>query len=264
MTYLSYDKYYEYVNAVDLSNVNMPDEFYGLASDATKVVFENKLPDDSVEVYDYTDPLYANKGEKVVAWVDADNTLHIAANGKIVAPVNSYGLFYDLTKVKTFEFNGVFDTSEVVNATLLFKCCYALESIDLSELDFTNTVTMDQLLFGCSSLKEIDFRSVKAPKLTSVNCIFEQCTSLKEIDLRGFDASSITILGCVFLHDDALETIRISDSFDLRNVEEFDLSVPTTAKVIFEGDYATFTELANGKFEAGVTVECTDGTFVIE
>lgn len=75
------------------------------------------------------------------------------------APVDSTSLFSGLTSLKQIVFDN-FDTSRVVNMSLMFQGDKELTNLDLSSFNMSNVKTSTDMLAGCASLAKI-----VAPKL---------------------------------------------------------------------------------------------------
>lgn len=111
-----------------------------------------------------------------------------------------------------------YDSEDLSN---LFYRLDSLEEVDLSNFDFTNTVTMSSCFYGCTNLKKIIFPNVvHCPNL----CYLTRCfagTAIDKIDFSSweFDATNIHFDGC-FKHCDNLTKITMPKA---KNIFVFDL-----------------------------------------
>ena len=111
-----------------------------------------------------------------------------------------------------------YDSEDLSN---LFYRLDSLEEVDLSNFDFTNTVTMSSCFYGCTNLKKIIFpKLVYCPNL----CYLIRCfvgTSIKTIDFSNwtFEATNIHFDGC-FKHCDNLTKLTMPKA---KNLFVFDL-----------------------------------------
>ncbi|MBO7695279.1 MAG: BspA family leucine-rich repeat surface protein [Methanobrevibacter sp.] len=81
----------------------------------------------------------------------------------------------------------------------LFYNCYALDYVDTSNWNTSNTTNFYRLFANCRGLTEIDMSNINAPNLTDIRQMFDGCTNLKKLDIRKFEFSnSITMTMNVF------------------------------------------------------------------
>ena len=79
------------------------------------------------------------------------------------------------------------NTSDTVNMTKMFESCRKLTSLDVSNFDTSNVTNMSNMFFYCSELTNIDLNSFNTSKVTNMQGMFEVCGNLKKLDLNGFD-----------------------------------------------------------------------------
>ena len=183
--------------------------------------------------------LFASKDDCYVI----DNTLHIynLEGGKIVAPMNSYRLFSDLT-ITSLDLKGLdtsqienaesmfendyyltklnissFNTSKMKNIKSMFEKCTNLPSIDISHFDTSNVETMESLFYCCEKAKTINVSGINTSKVTIMTGMFSGCKSVQSIDFSSFDTTNVVSFYNMFS--------------DCRSVSIFDLTSFKTANV---------------------------------
>lgn len=143
-----------------------------------------------------------NKDGSVRAWVE-DACLHIAGNGKVVAPENCEGLFSGYGKARSIYFFDCFDTTQVTNMSHMFSNCSSLVTLNLYEFDTSNVTDMSSMFEGCNSLGTIEIGKMHmskfdTSKVTNMRSMFSGCSSLIAIDLSNFDTSKVTNMNSMF------------------------------------------------------------------
>ena len=162
--------------------------------------------------------------------------LYIASDAPIFAPINCSNMFGDFASLKTIDFNGNFNTSNVTNMSYMFTKNSSLVSLDLNSFNTVNVSTMGgmfencsllQNLYinnfntsrlvgmwfmfaGCSSLTVLDLSSFNTSKVTSTSKMFQKCQSLIALDLSSFDTSNMTSMTAMFKLCSSLESLNLS------------------------------------------------------
>ena len=101
-----------------------------------------------------------------------------------------------------------------------------IESIDLSNFDWSNVVAFGSSVRGCSSLKIVIFPKDKTPSSTKMESMFNGCSSLLSVDLSEFNTESITKLDNLLNGCSSLKAI---------NIPGINLMSVNSAENIFEG-----------------------------
>lgn len=117
------------------------------------------------------------------------------------------------------------NTSQVMDMSLMFRKCFALEELDLSCLNTSNVTKMNHMFLNCTSLKKLNV-SFDTSKVVDMTEMFCQCSQLEELDVSSFNTSNVVYMQGVFSYCSSLK------SLDLRN---FDLSGVASIAFLFEG-----------------------------
>ena len=99
----------------------------------------------------------------------------------------------------------------------MFYNCLSLKSVDISNLDLSEVIDMNNMFDGCKSIKFINFSSINSQKLSNLDSIFYNCNSLQSIDLTNLITSSMSCLDSMFNECNSLSSINLS-SFDTSTV----------------------------------------------
>lgn len=214
------------------------------------------VPDNAIEKWNISED---KKHGGVMAWVVPNNNnntkydLYIGADGGVIANEYSHYLFENFVNIKTINFNGNFDTSNVISMERMFCNCKSLITIDLSSFDTSSLVIMagmfqmfniitqtdtssqlEQIIFGdnfntnkvismsslfyhCNSLKEVDLSSFNTSNVTNMSGMFYSCSSLSTLDLNSFNTAKVTSMYAMFWNARSLTTLHV-ENFDTSNV----------------------------------------------
>lgn len=190
------------------------------ADEFSSITFQSTLNGAPANAWDVS-----QEGDGAVqAWVKKEGNLYdltIGANGKIKAPKDCSGLFAFCENVTSIRFNGCLDTSQVENMAGMFKCCYALQELDLSSFDTRNVKAMNSMFYRCEALTKLDVSSFDTSNVTEMGEMFAGCRKLQSLDLRSFDTSSVTYAALMFICCEELRTIKM-DVFDMSSMTYWD------------------------------------------
>ena len=187
----------------------------GVASKIRKITFLDSLANVPSGATDVS----ANGDRSVMSWIENEEYLYLAADGKIKANPDSSELFRYYTAVTDIEFNNVFDTSLITDMSYMFDDCQNLISVDLSSFDTSNVREMNGLFGGCENLVSIDLSSFDTSQVTDMSAMFSGCINLSSVDISGFDTSQVTNMDSMFATCMALEYIDVS-GFDTSQVTD--------------------------------------------
>lgn len=212
-------------------------------ANVSKVIFENNKNIQSGAIsWDVSE----KNNESVMAWVTVDHSdstkyiLHIGGDGKVIANPNSSYLFHYYDNLKSINFNGNFDTSNVTDMSNMFNWCSSLTSINFGSSFDTSNVTDMQWMFHKSALTSLDLSNFNTSKVTDMSSMFLQCNNLTDLDLGdNFDTSSVTNMSSMF-YGTAFTSLDLGDKFNTINV--------TNMASMFQGSKLTNIDLGD-KFD---------------
>ena len=224
----------------------------------TEVYFTDyaKVPENAVEAWDISE----KANESVMAWVVADSNnpdcyiLYIGGDNGVIANANSSNMFRNFPVLTKVDFASNFDTSTTNNLSYLFRDCPMLVSINLTGIDTSNVVFMDEMFKGNSQLETIiGIETLNTQSLESMASIFEGCSSLVSLDLSQWDVSNVGDKGYAFYNMFALTDLNISTwmtsslynasnmfagcyNLEILDLSHFDMSNVEYADAMFAGD----------------------------
>lgn len=208
-------------------------------SDAKKIVFNNKIPNDIDKIEHLK--LDKERSGNIVAYIK-DNTIYISSNEKIYANEYSYALMKDLKNIEEVDLSNL-DTSKVVDISSLFNGCSNLKTINVDNLNTSKVVDMNSLFANCINLKSIDLSKLNTSNVTNMSNMFFKCENLKELDMKKFDTSNVEDMGYMFsdcygltkLNLDTLNTSKVKNMSEMftncNNLKEIDLEDIDTENV---------------------------------
>lgn len=170
-------------------------------SKITKIVTSNKLvvPNNVVEKWDVS----KNQDESVMAYAEDDGKIYLEG---------SYGGFFSNFSALTSMDLSDFDTKNVVSMNGLFALCVSLTELSLNSFDTSNVTDMNFMFGGCNNLISIDLSSFKTSKLTSITAMFAGCINLTSINFKNATFDNVTSYGGAFSGCSKLAKIIVKDT----------------------------------------------------
>ena len=136
--------------------------------------------------------------------------VYFLANDEIYTPVDSSGLFKDMTALKTVGTANL-DVSRTVNMFEMFRNCTALTEVDVSGWDTGNVTSMKNAFRNCKVLPEIDVADWDTSKVTDMAAMFRECKAVTELNTAKWDVSNVTNFAQTFAICDNLQIVHTSD-----------------------------------------------------
>lgn len=124
-------------------------------------------------------------------WYQERTTIKSVEIGSLIYPTSTENWFYGFNHCISMNL-ALLNTSLVTNMRGMFRLCYILPSVDLSNFDTSNVTNMGQM--------------------------FIDCNALVEVDMSSFDTSNLTATAEMFRNDKNLERIYASQSFSVDSV----------------------------------------------
>ena len=155
-------------------------------------------------------------------WYDVASSIEMVVfepSSNLMKPWRTYSWFSGFTNLKKIEGLEFLNTSGVMYFGDMFSGCSSLQSLDVSNFDTTNAVSMDYMFSNCSSLQSIDLSNFNTTNVYGMNGMFNGCTSLHSLDLSNFNTSKVTGMMIMFFACTELTNLDIS-SFNTNNVQD--------------------------------------------
>ena len=112
-----------------------------------------------------------------------------------------------------------FDTSQVISMIEAFFQCNKLEEINLTNVDTSNVTDMSMMFCICSNLTSLDVSNFDTSNVTNMDYMFDLCSNLTSIDLSGFETTKLTSINDMFRECYKLKDLYIN--FDLKLISEY-------------------------------------------
>ena len=114
-----------------------------------------------------------------------------------------------------------FDTSQVISMIEAFFQCNKLEEINLTNVDTSNVTDMSMMFCICSNLTSLDVSNFDTSNVTNMNNMFSLCSNLTSLDVSNFNTSNVTDMNSMFSKCKGLTSLDVSN-FDTSNVTNMD------------------------------------------
>ncbi len=213
--------------------VTYDSEWYSVASDIKKVVFDNSFAEyrptscfywfgeceNLTEIIDIRNLNTENVTNMKSMFCYCNNlkTLDLSSFNTKNVTIMSY-MLDSCVNLKTVDLSS-FNTKNVTNMCGMFSYCYNLATIDLSNFDTKNVTSMESLFYKCTNLKTIDVSSFDTKNVTDMSFMLAYCEKLQNIDLSNFDTKNVTTMYSMFHRCANLLNLDLS-GFDTKNVTD--------------------------------------------
>ena len=163
--------------------------------------------------------------------------------GFLDANPNSRKMFCNCSKLTSIKFGNGFNTSNVEHMDAMFYGCSGLTSLDVSNFNTSNVVSMsyavDSVFYstapdgrrykwynkymlmgmfaGCSSLTSLDLSSFNTSQVTDMRGLFDGCKNLTSLNVSNFNTSNVKHMDAMFRGCSRLTSLDLSN-FNTSNV----------------------------------------------
>ena len=146
-----------------------------------------------------------------------------------IAPASMSNWFSGFEKATSITGWENVDGSNIQSMSRAFEYCYALTSIDLSDLRLTKATDLSWLFSGCTSLETADLTGLVRSGVTTITYMFNNCSALTELNLLSWNTSGITENNADWMFNGvtSLEKVTLGDRFDF--VAGYGVSLPDVA-----------------------------------
>lgn len=190
-------------------------------SKITKVDFriDEDIPASAIENWDVSE----KQDKSVMAYIEDDKTgngtysLIIVGKGNVTANRYSNYLFQGFSELREINLSNL-DTSNIMNMNDLFEGCSSLSRVDFSNNDLSNVIYMVSVFSGCSSLNSINFGDNSLSGVSDMASMFSNCSNLSNVDfLNKLNLSNARSFSYMFYKCGKLTSVDFSSS-DLSKV----------------------------------------------
>ena len=100
---------------------------------------------------------------------------------------------------------------KIKDCSRLFSNCQGVTSVDLSELDTSETTTMSYMFYTCNSLANVILSNTNTSKVTEMISMFYNCYNLTTLNLSSFDTSNVSNMSGMFYYCADLTSLDLSN-----------------------------------------------------
>ena len=156
-------------------------------------------------------------------WIDEN--IYMPANSKVkkiiihdrISPTNTSYWFAGCNEVQEIEGIQYLDTSNVTNMKYMFRYCYGLKELDLSNFDTENVTNMYGMFHACEGLSSLDLSSFNTKNVSDMGFMFGGL-KLDTLDLSNLNTSNVTNMSNMFYQCINLVNLNIT-GWDTSKVE---------------------------------------------
>ena len=166
-------------------------------------VYDPFDPNSSTDVGKY---IFANANTR--PWNARVGSITAAKVGSQIQPTDTSHWFSGCTGLISIDLANL-DTSESTSMGAMFYNCRTLQVIDVSHFDTRNVVSFNQIFSECQALRAIDVSSFNTKKATAISYMFYNCKALTSVDLSNFDSDAMVSAQYAFSGCTNLETVAL-------------------------------------------------------
>ena len=156
----------------------------------------------------------------IYMWFESGTVYWYTDAEKVFANQNARGMFAWLGAVKTIDVSEI-DFSQTTDISGLFECDKNITSLDVSSMNVVNVTNMDETFYCLESLKSLDISMWNTSNVTELAYMFGYLASATSIRFpRNLVTSKVTIMEGLFYEDNAVKSLDVSE-FDTSNATSF-------------------------------------------
>lgn len=114
-----------------------------------------------------------------------------------------------ITQIDLSEYN----TSEIINMSLMFSGCLYLKELCLDNFNTSNVVDMFGMFSLCVSITKLDLSKFDTHNVRNMGYMFYACDNLVELDLSNFTVDKVNNMTEMFQECKNLKYIKCNHSF---------------------------------------------------
>lgn len=159
---------------------------------------------------------YIFSSESFRPWNSQRTSVTSVEIGEEISPPSMAYWFYMFNNCTSMDLSNI-DTSDTTSMSNTFAYCSILPSIDVSSFDTGNVTGVKYMFVNCRSLTTLDLSNFDTSKVTLFGSMFNGCSALTSVNVSSFDTSSATDMSFMFNDCSALTTLDTSN-FNMSNV----------------------------------------------
>ena len=151
----------------------------------------------------------SNSLAPIYMWFDSGTIKWYTNSDTIYLNENSSYMFSNLTRVTSIDISDV-NTSNTTNMGYMFNNCAYLETIDLSNFDTSNVTKMSYMFYYNTKLTSLNLENFNTQKVQYMDYMFYHCTGLTNLGVEDFDTSNVTTMSYMFAESSNITTLDLS------------------------------------------------------
>ena len=156
----------------------------------------------------------------IYMWFDSGTVYWYTAATKVFANKNASSMFSWLGAVTTIDLSEI-DFSQTTDISYIFECDKGMTSIDVSSMNVVNVTNMIEVFYAMQSLKSVDVSMWNTSNVTKVSFMFAYLESATTIKFpRTLVNKKVTEIQGLFFCDYAVKSLDVSQ-FDTSNIKNF-------------------------------------------
>ena len=143
---------------------------------------------------------------KEVTLVRDNNIIKLIWTQKVT---NCDQMFFGCTTIDEIDLSN-FDTSSVQSMVTMFRFCYSLTSLNLSnKFSVANVINFKSMFYNCTSLSSLDLSNFITSNGQDMSYMFNGCISLTSLDLSKFITKNVYYMNYMFRYCEKLTTLNL-------------------------------------------------------
>jgi surface protein len=223
----TFDTTFKYVNRTAPTAILYEDGALLLSN----IQFVDNTHGNIIETYSNWDSADGSNAESWPWDADRSSIKTVYVTNPIVCKTNLRYMFQMCSNLTSLDLSN-FDTSNVISMSAMFNGCRNLTSLDLSSFDTSNVDSMSSMFSGCSSLTSLDLSNFDTSNVKSMFSMFDGCSNLTSLDLSSFDTSNVVNTTYMFYQSTNPNlVIYVKDEATKTKIESSE-GFPSTATVV--------------------------------
>ena len=119
-------------------------------------------------------------------------------------------MFNGINDMILIKFTNKFDSQKITNMEYMFDWCSSLKSIDLSNLNTENVLSMESM-FREYNLESLNLSNFNTKNVENMGGMFSQCTNLISLDISSFNTQNVIYLNSMFSYCEKITSLNLSN-----------------------------------------------------
>lgn len=130
-------------------------------------------------------------------------------------------MFMDLAKLISVNVENL-DMSNTTSTAWMFSNCASLTKLNTKNWDLSNVTNMFNMFGGCEKLTTLDVSKWDTSKVTVMTSVFAHCKSLNKINVKNWDVSKVTMTEFMFYNCEKIRSLDLHkwDTSNITNMFE--------------------------------------------